>query len=113
MKMVQNSFIAVGEEMLDVHSFILCTRTWSNCPVEPASLKLLPPRPRDDVLYIARGYTDSVIYTVGAGQSLLPCGKFLDQFEDEKEGDSIVYYIGLGPKKYGYVTASGKHCHKA
>ena len=54
--------------------------------------------------------TGSLIYTLSPREASLPRGKYLGQFKDELEMRSWI--IGLGPKSYGYVAWSGKHCRK-
>ena len=52
--------------------------------------------------------TDSVIYTTKAGQPPLPLGKFLGEFTDETDGDTIFEFGAAGPKSYAYKTSGGK-----
>ena len=52
--------------------------------------------------------TDSVIYTTKQGQAQLPLGKFLGEFTDETDGDSILEFGAAGPKSYSYKTSGGK-----
>ena len=52
--------------------------------------------------------TDSVIYITKQGENQLPLGKFLGEFTDETDGESILEFGAAGPKSYAYKTGGGK-----
>ena len=60
----------------------------------------------EQVLYFD---TDSIIFSQGEGEPILPLGDYLEEFTSElKQGDNIVEFASAGPKNYGYCTKEGK-----
>lgn len=121
--MITHRLLPVGDEMLDVyHSFVtsvgeLSCRTnifVAICTTAESGIHLSYTDKDSSSCEIACcAWMDSVMYTVSHGLTRLPRGKYLGQLKDELDGGPIIYYIGLGPNDYVYVTRSGKHCHKA
>nr|XP_049619738.1 uncharacterized protein LOC125994445 [Syngnathus scovelli]XP_049620140.1 uncharacterized protein LOC125994731 isoform X1 [Syngnathus scovelli] len=48
--------------------------------------------------------TDSLVYTVKPGESVLALGDYLGDLTDELSNDSILEFVSAGPKTYAYKT---------
>jgi len=84
--------------------FIACfTTCWARLKLYQDGLSKLNPQ---QVLYFD---TDSIIYSLKAGEPTLPLGDYLSKFTNElSEDDRIVEFASAGPKNYGYTTKKGK-----
>ena len=121
--MIIHRLLPAGDEMLDVyHSFVtyvvelfcrtnifmaIYTTAESGIHLYREGLLLLQDR------VLCMNGLRHVYRQPWSDTSCLLRGKYLGQFKNELEGDPIIYYIGLGPKDYVYVTRGGKHCPKA